>query len=364
MVPLPGVAQGRYQLQDLRTLPGYRDVQAAAASPLGGEVVGFASDYEKPDTRSVLFRQGSWTDLGPQFVAAGGIGGGQATAINAFGDVAGWFSANDGSRSGFIFLRSGVFQTVRAFGRPTQVTALNAWRQAAGSYYSDAGQNRAFVCQPDGSVLDLGTFGASWAVARALNDAGQVLVVYGDAYDTSTRSAVAFPMTGAVRSLGTLGGSSTVAFALNRLGQSVGYSTTAKGDLHAFFDDGVSMRDLGTLPGGVFTEANGLSDDGVIVGHGDAPQDPKGLSHAWVYRAGTMQDLNDLTLPTPDRWTVVEATGVTLDGQIVALATNPSLTTRVVYHFHGNPPDTRTVTYPDYHVVRLTPVNPRGQPLN
>src|SRR5207245_7395691 len=53
--------------------------------------------------------------------------------------------------------------------------------------------------------------------------------------------------------LGTLGGNASFAFGLNAAGQVAGTSTTASGDQHAFFWDGTTMRDLGTLGRNVST---------------------------------------------------------------------------------------------------------------
>jgi hypothetical protein len=51
----------------------------------------------------------------------------------------------------------------------------------------------------------------------------------------------------------------------------------------------------------------------------------------------------------------VAANGVSAFGQIFCLATNPSLTTTITHHYPDG--ETDTTTYPDYHVVKLTPVH-------
>ena len=60
---------------------------------------------------------------------------------------------------------------------------------------------------------------------------------------------------------------------------------------HAFrWHNGV-MTDLGTLPGSAFSVANGINDNGEVVGVSDIAS---GAFHAFLYRRGRMVDLGDL----------------------------------------------------------------------
>src|SRR5207245_753755 len=73
-----------------------------------------------------------------------------------------------------------------------------------------------------------------------------------------------------VRDLGTLGGSFSMPSALlnagfNAAGQVTGNSITASNDLHAFFWDGTTMRDLGTL-GGKNSIGEALNAAGQVAG--------------------------------------------------------------------------------------------------
>jgi probable HAF family extracellular repeat protein len=337
-----------YALEDLGTLPGYRDVVPNAVAAYTGEVVGFAYDHQTPDTPAILYRHGRWTNLNPLFGPPNVLVSAQAAALNGFGKVAGWFTAGNGAPTGFILRRSGALTTFQAFGSPTTVGAINLRGQVVGRYAPEPGENRFFLRRPGGEVIDLGTFGLPDASLKGFNDAGQLLLV--DEFRTVVAS-----VSGATRPLGTLGGVATVGLALNQWGQVVGWSNTADGALHALLDDGASMHDLGTLAGGFFSEANAINDLGLIVGQGDAPNDPQGFSHGWVYCAGRMSDLNELTQPTPEHWTIVAANGVSAFGQLFCLATNPSLTTTITYQDPGGV--THTTTFPDYHVVKLTPVH-------
>ena len=66
--------------------------------------------------------------------------------------------------------------------------------------------------------------------------------------------------------LGSLGGAGSAALGINAAGTVVGWSTTAGGQRHAFmYNDGL-MTDIGTLVGGTSSEADGISDQGAVVG--------------------------------------------------------------------------------------------------
>ena len=58
------------------------------------------------------------------------------------------------------------------------------------------------------------------------------------------------------------------AFGINDAGQVVGRSFTAGGAHHAFITgpDGMGMRDLGTLGGTDYSDADGINDAGQVVG--------------------------------------------------------------------------------------------------
>jgi probable HAF family extracellular repeat protein len=93
-----------------------------------------------------------------------------------------------------------------------------------------------------------------------------------------------------MRDLGTLGGNRSVGATLNAAGQVAGFSSTASGDLHAFFWDGTTMRDLGTL-GGNFSDATALNSAGQVAG---VSSTASGDQHAFFWDGSTMHDLGTL----------------------------------------------------------------------
>ena len=96
--------------------------------------------------------------------------------------------------------------------------------------------------------------------------------------------------------LGSLGGTYSVARDVNESGTVVGTSAVAPGDpaFHAFvWTSAAGMRDLGTL-GGTDSEAYAVSDTGQVVGRSLTPGDAAWHAFAWTPSSG-MVDLVPLS---------------------------------------------------------------------
>lgn len=122
---------------------------------------------------------------------------------------------------------------------------------------------------------------------------------------------------GSLQDLGTLGGTSSAGNALNDAGDVVGWSQLA-GDLvqHAFLYHGGSLLDLGTL-GGSGAAALGINDAGTIVGNSVLADGS--TQHAFVYLGGKLLDLNGLT-SLSGGWQLTDAFDVNGAGQILGTA--------------------------------------------
>src|SRR5207253_10837237 len=98
------------------------------------------------------------------------------------------------------------------------------------------------------AITDLGNLGGSFAVARGIDDAGQIVGVS----ETGAGQLHAFVWTIApgMTDLGTLGGANSQAFSINEHGNIAGSSLLVSGERHAFlWTAAAGMQDLVPSPG-------------------------------------------------------------------------------------------------------------------
>jgi probable HAF family extracellular repeat protein len=222
------------------------------------------------------------------------LGLGVANGINNSGQVVGFCSS-----TGHAFLwssESGMRDLGTLPGGSTSVAnGINSSGQVVGSSGTSSGADHAFLWS-DGAMLDLGTlpFGNVESRANGINSFGQVVgqIVVG-AFLWSSESGM--------RDVGALpGGNFSIAQGINDSGQVVGVSTTL-GPFRAFLWSSTSgIQDLGTLGGGVQldpalrgalgSQANAINSFGQVVGFSDTPSGPQ---HAFLW-SGVMIDLGAL----------------------------------------------------------------------
>jgi probable HAF family extracellular repeat protein len=194
-----------------------------------------------------------------------------------------------------------------------------------------------------GATCDLGGLPGGGGVrtdsnyAYAVNSSGQIVGLAGSSGPTDLTGGSAFVYSGGtMQSLGLLPGyppggysgwpgPSTAATGINDSGQIVGNAFFATGGIavyprppppHAFLYSGGVMQDLGTLPGGSFSEANGINQNGNIVGGAD---NSSGYERAFLCSGGTMHDLGTLSGGSNS-----VAFAINGSGQIVGMADNSS----------------------------------------
>ena len=146
----------------------------------------------------------------------------------------------------------------------------------------------------------------SQSEAAAINNRGDVV---GGVIDDSGLHAMLWT-NGVATRLPSLGGDS-FALDINDRGEIVGYATTLTGETHAVLWRRNEIFDLGTLPGGTSSSANGINNRGDVVGvSSTALADER---HAFVWQHGVMTDLGTL----PGGGTYSEAFAINNQGQVV-----------------------------------------------
>ncbi len=213
------------------------------------------------------------------------------------------------------------------FGDGSRAVAINAsnlivgWSYSATSVGGDVFQRP--VAWQNGRIRDLGVFphattGYADVEATNVNTGGQIV---GFALCDCSLPTVAWTLQGStVTHLPTLGGAEAEAWGINDAGQIVGAADTATaGFTHAALWQAGTVRDLGALAGGHFSEAVSINASGVAVGFSTLAETSSGVTldfgdrHAVVFQNGVLTDLTPDLPFNNDAF----ATGINVHGQIV-----------------------------------------------
>jgi len=213
------------------------------------------------------------------------------------------------------------------FGDGARAVALNAsrvavgWSFAATSVGGDVFQRP--VAWQGGQVRDLGVFphattGYDDVEATGISTGGQIV---GFALCNCSLPTVAWTLQGSTAtSLRTLGGASAEAWGINDAGQVVGAADTRVAQVtHAALWQSGTVRDLGALHGGMFSEAVSINASGVAVGFSTLAETQNGVTldfgdrHAVVFQGGKITDLTPDLPFNNDAF----ATAINAHGQIV-----------------------------------------------
>lgn len=353
-------AQAQYSLIDLGVLPGKTESMAAAINNIG-QVAGTSSKGESLESAFRFNSNGggkkSLEDIGRS--QSGAIS--RAFGINEIGQVVGDSSFGINSSRDAVthaaLFSNGLVQDLgflKAGGNFSRGNDINASVQVVGfsSPTRDGQNSRAFFWSAATGMVDIGTLGGLYAQASAINDAG-FITGFAQTADSVSKAIDAFlyqpiSVTGRdikqMRDLGTLGGNSSVGTSLNANNHVVGYSTLddTKQRTHAFFHDGVAMKDLGSLGAKTLESdqsiALGINVADQVVGYTFLPGNltpsgprPQPEQVAFFYQNGQMIDLNTLIGPLASKYRLLAATAINDKAQIVAIAlSNVTKTLRAV----------------------------------
>ena len=177
----------------------------------------------------------------------------------------------------------------------------------------------AIIWKPDGSMINLNDeLPGTTSQGLDINDLGQVTGIFGSipnsqAFLWHDGQVIEIPLIPS--------GTSGTGVAISNKGHIAGWGmVTVEGSTtsvpHAFFWDGLTMIDLGTLPGFERSVAFDINDVGQIVGRSFQPG-----NHAFLWRDGVMIDLNDFLPPAFDGVSMT-AKSINRNGEILLAGGN------------------------------------------
>ena len=160
---------------------------------------------------------------------------------------------------------------------------LNNAGQMSGALYAADGSVHAAVYDA-GRVTDLGTFGAAYSYANAINDTGAVAGNIGMA---AGEHAFLY-RDGAMHVIGP-----GTALGMNAGGDVVGQRYTAAGATGFLYSDGL-LADVGQLGHGNVSRATAINDARQVVGESNLAVDEQAPTLPFLYDNGALQDIDTL----------------------------------------------------------------------
>jgi len=332
----------RYEVVDLGTLGGesMEHFHYAQAISNTGYVTGNSASNPDDPHVAMPFRtnlDGPMENLG---ILSGSGGTGRDVADD--GTVVGSSTYDDGDfeLGPITAIRSRVGQPLEDLGRPegfvnSEAYGVNSSGQVVGvTEDGDFSNSRAFVFTDDDGFHVFNTFGGSFSAGRDINDDGLV-VGFSETAGGKVQGFVVAPsedgsypeLDPTLHAIPTLGGDFSNASKVNRSGQILGASRGEDGRIRGYlYRRDTGIRDLGNLPGGERAFANGLNNNGDVVGF-DSIYDANDeyvetLGWLWTKTNG-IRSLNSILLEDArDEWSIEYADGINDAGWIAGSGYN------------------------------------------
>jgi probable HAF family extracellular repeat protein len=317
-----GITTARAQQYSLQDLGVVKDMEYSVPAAINGQ--GYVAGTAYKGEESCAFHY----DFLKKFMEDMGGVNSRGFAINSLSVVAGdAFSVVPMEpRSHAAIFQSGTVTDLGVLPgqRFSRANGINAMGQVVGysSQERDSSASRAFLWSGQTGMTDIGTLGGAYATLAP--------VAMTHAFIYNPRGAGPTAM----RDLGVLGGYSSYGTAINNYSHVVGYSSIKMNDerVHAFFYDGNSMLDLGSLGakgsrwGSDVSVALAINNLDQVVGYSYLPvvgeMPIQQVAFLWTKNGSStvrMVNLNKL-VTNGANYLLTSATGINDNGQIVASA--------------------------------------------
>ncbi len=288
-----------YKIIDLGVLPNCENNSPQvlnAQTQVAGRCY-FANDRNL----SYLWEQGHLRPLGT-------LGGTECDAfdLNDNGQVVGVSRTVQGEKRAFLWQKDTISDLGTLGGSDSLAISLNNKGQIVGSADTSANKSRPVLWDQEG-IHDLSALLPPNSGFQRINDREQIL---GRTMTRSGYDSFLLDHKKVIR-IQTAKGNYCLANALNEQGEVVGLCRIDR-NLRAFLWKRGSLLDLGTL-GGASSSARSINNNAKVVGVADTSNVE---SHAFLWQAGHMQDLNAL-VPQGSEWVLERAVSINDRDEII-----------------------------------------------
>lgn len=315
----PAVAQSRYGITDLGTLPGtlYSWGWQQTIND-EGVVACYSNNILDPNAFatdvSFLWYRGNTLPLPGLPGAVDTI----AFGINNTGQVVGRCTLSVGANHAVLWDDGAVFQLPELPGDDKSAALLidDDCRAVGYSANSITGA-RSAVSWYRGEVSKLPSLPGQGGYDEALgiNGAGRAIGYSGTEAGYGVSEHIALWDDRGLHDLGQLGGGWGDGYAINNRGQATGISAIASGQPDAFLWDNGLLKDLGTYPGDMGSIGLSINDRGQVVGASFTDFNTDIDTRAVLWEGCKLVNLQD-SISADSGWTLIAAVGINNRGQI------------------------------------------------